>query len=347
MKAIVKMGKGKGNVSLQEVPIPQPAAHEVLIEIKAAGFCHTDILLYEWAPTVETEFKVQPPVVMGHEFAGVVAEAGKAVTNVRKGDPVMVNPVLHCGQCYYCQRGRQQLCLDRPLLGFEGNGGFAEYTVVRESNVYPLASHVNLEIGALAEPFGLSIHALGRIPIEPGETLLVSGPGPVGLMTMMLALKSGACRVFISGLKKDRDRLEKAADLGGIPINVEEVDIRQLIMDETRGLGVDVALEASGSSVALEQDLSLIRRGGRLGVLGLPKKPAVFEPAALALNEKAIIGVRSYTAETWKRCQEIFNHRLLDLHPVITHHLGLEEFEKGMNLVEESKAMKVIFHPGK
>lgn len=347
MKAILKMGKGKGNVALKEIPIPKPADDEVLIEVKAAGFCHTDILLYEWAFAVETEFKVQPPVVMGHEFAGIVVDTGKGVRQVLKGDPVMVNPVLHCGRCYYCQIGRQQLCLDRPLLGFEGNGGFAEYTVVRETNVYPLAPHVSLEIGALAEPFGLSIHALGRIPIEPGETLLISGPGPVGLMTMMLALKSGAGRVFISGLAKDRERLERAAGLGGVPINVEEVNIREFVMDETRGLGVDVALEASGSSKALEQDLVLIRRGGRLGVLGLPKERAFFEPAALALNEKSIIGVRSYTADTWKRCQEIFNNRVLDLNPIITHQLSLEEFEKGMKLVEDSKAIKVIFRPGK
>ncbi len=347
MKAILKKGKGRGQVALQEVPVPKPADDEVLIEVKAAGFCHTDILLYEWAPAVETEFKVHPPVVMGHEFAGIVVEKGKGVRQVRIGDPVMVNPVLHCGRCYFCQRGRQQLCLDRPLLGFEGDGGFAEYAVVRETNVFPLAHHVSLAIGALAEPFGLSIHALGRIPIEPGETLLISGPGPVGLMTLMLALKSGASRIFISGLAQDKGRLERAARLGGIPVDVEKVDVRELVMEETQGLGVDVAFEASGSSKALEQDLSLIRRGGRLGVLGLPKDRAAFEPASLALNEKSIIGVRSYTADTWKRCQEIFNHRVLDLSPIITHQLSLGEFEEGMRLVEESKAVKVIFQPGK
>jgi len=136
--------------------------------VKAAGLCHTDFLLYDWTPAVETEFHVEPPVVMGHEFSGIIADIGSGVQKVKPEDPVIVNPVLYCGHCYYCERGSQQLCIgNRPLLGYEANGGFAEYVVIRATNVYKLAPHVNLEVGALAEPFGLSIHALGRVPIEP------------------------------------------------------------------------------------------------------------------------------------------------------------------------------------
>jgi len=346
MKALLKTAKGKGNIEVKEIPTPKPDAGEVLIKVKAGGLCHTDIYLYEWASLVETAFQVAPPVVMGHEFSGIVADVGENVKGVAPGDPAIVNPVLHCGQCYYCQRGMQQLCIGyRPLLGYEENGGFAEYVVIRESNVYKLAPHVNLEIGALAEPFGLSIHALGRVPIEPGETLLISGPGPIGLMTLMLTLRSGASRVYISGLKKDAQRLETAQKLGGIPVNIEEVNIREFILDETNGLGVDVAFEASGSSQALMENLMLIRKGGRVGVMGLPKEPASIDPSYLALTEKSIIGVRSYTADTWKRCQEILNNQMLDLTPIISHRLPLEEMEKGIELVEKSLALKVLLLP--
>jgi threonine dehydrogenase-like Zn-dependent dehydrogenase len=346
MKALLKTKKGKGNIEIREIPTPKPGAGEVLIKVKAAGLCHTDILLYDWTPAVETEFHVSPPVVMGHEFSGIIADVGPDVHKVKTGDPVLVNPVLHCGHCYYCERGSQQLCTgNRPLLGYEANGGFAEYVVIRASNVYKLPPHVNLEIGALAEPFGLSIHALGRVPIEPGETLLISGPGPIGLMTLMLALKAGASRVYILGLDKDRKRLELARQLGGIPVNVEALDVKKFILDETDGIGVDVAFEASGSSKALMNDLALIRKGGRLGVLGLAKEPASFDPTSLALSEKSIIGVRSYTIDTWKRCQEILSNQMLDLTPIISHRLPLEELEKGIKLVEESVAIKVLFIP--
>ena len=222
MKALLKTKRGKGNIEIKEIPTPKPKAGEVLIKVKAAGLCHTDIYLYEWAPLVETSFQVSPPVAMGHEFSGIVADVGAGVSRVKPGDSVIVNPVLYCGQCYYCQRGKQQLCVgNRPLLGFELNGGFAEYVVIRETNVYKLAPHVSLEIGALAEPFGLSINTLGRIPIEPGETLLISGPGPIGLMTQILALKSGASRIYISGLGKDKERLEMAKNWEVFPLTLK------------------------------------------------------------------------------------------------------------------------------
>jgi threonine dehydrogenase-like Zn-dependent dehydrogenase len=345
MKALLKTKSGRGNIEVREIPTPKPAEGEVLIKVKAAGLCHTDILLYDWVPAVETEFSVSPPVVMGHEFSGTIADMGPGVSRVKTGDPVIVNPVLYCGHCYFCERGKQQLCLDRPLLGFEANGGFAEYVVIRETNVYQLAPHVSLEVGALAEPFGLPIHALGRIPIEPGETVLVSGPGPIGLMTLMLIRQSGASRVYVSGLAKDRERLEVAKKLGGIPINVGEMDTREFIRDETGGIGVDVAFEAAGSSKALMDDLALLRKGGRLGVLGLPEEPASFDPTSLALSEKSIIGVRSYTVDTWKRCQEILSHQTLDLMPIISHRLPLGELEEGIHLVEQSKSLKVLLIP--
>jgi threonine dehydrogenase-like Zn-dependent dehydrogenase len=346
MKALLKTKAGKGNIEVREIPTPKPAEGEVLIKVKAAGLCHTDILIYDWVPTVETEYSVSPPVVMGHEFSGTIADVGSEVSSVKPGDPVIVNPVIHCGHCYFCERGRQQLCLGpRPLLGFEANGGFAEYVVIRETNVYKLAPHVSLEVGALAEPFGLSIHALGRVPIEPGEIVLVSGPGPIGLMTLMLMRQSGASRVYVSGLGKDKERLKMAKKLGGIPVNVEGTDTREFILDETGGIGVDVAFEASGSSKALMDDLALLRKGGRLGVLGLPNDPASFDPTSLALSEKSIIGVRSYTVDTWKRCQEILSRQTVDLMPLISHRLPLGELEEGIHLVEQSRSLKVLLIP--
>lgn len=345
MKAIVKSGPKLG-IDLVDFEEPQVADDEVLIKVKFASICGTDLTIYEWIPEVMSGYNINFPFIMGHEFSGEVCEVGSRVQGFKKGDRVTANPVLSCGRCFFCEEGRPSICDDRLTLGIGINGAFAEYVVVPFKNVYKLPERVSFEEGALIEPLCVAVHATEQVHIRCGDTVAIIGPGAVGLLMVLVAKASGASQIFIIGTNIDEQRLRIAIDLGAnVAINIEKENPLKIIRDFTGGLGADVVFETSGSHSAVPQAINLARKGGKIGLIGLPHKFSEIETSHITLTEKELIGIRAYSRSTWKRSISLMANERINLKPLITHSLPLIEAEKGFNLMKEKKAIRTLLVP--
>ena len=346
MKGLVKAKAGPGNIEVREMEEPHLNEKEVLIQIVAAGICHSDLLMVNWGPIIEKEYHPALPLVMGHEFSGKVLEVGSQVDGFEVGGPVVVNPILTCGHCAYCLEGKQQVCSHRTLLGFQANGGFAERISVRAENVYKLPENIDLEIAALCEPFNTVIRAFEKANPVYGDTLLISGPGPMGMLALLMGQYCGCGKIIMTGLTVDQQRLQMAEKLGAIPINIEKENVKERVRDITQGTGVAIVIETSGSSKALSEDLDLLKRCGKLILVGLSEDPAQFLPIAFALNETEMIGIRAYNPKTWETCLKILASGRINLKPLITHRLPLDEGERGFQLLQKREGLKILVIPG-
>lgn len=346
MKAFVKMKKGAGNVGVIEVEDPLVGDGDVLIQIVVAGVCHTDLLMINWGPTIEKEYKPSLPIVLGHEFSGRVIKIGKMVEGFEIGDPVVGSPMLTCGRCSDCLGGKQQLCNNRNVMGIQRNGGFAEKVSVPSRNVYKLPKTVDFEVGALCEPFNTIIRAYEKARPNYGDTILISGPGPMGILALLMGQYCGCGKIIMTGLDIDRERLRMAEKLGAITINLEKENVKDRVRDITGGAGADIAFETSGNSKAISQDLDLLNKSGKMILVGFSEDLCQFLPIAFLLNETEMFGIRSYTPKTWETCLNIVSSGKVDLKPVITHRLPLEEAERGFQLLQQREGLKILIKPG-
>jgi threonine dehydrogenase-like Zn-dependent dehydrogenase len=345
MKAVVKTQAGPGNLAYTDFKDPAVQPGQVVIEVRATGLCGTDLSLYHWSEPTVRQYQPEPPLVMGHEFSGVVAEVGAGVTGLRAGDRVTANPIFFCGRCYYCQSGRHSICDDRPMLGMRLNGCFARFVSVRQENVYPVPPEASFEAAAMSEVLCVALHTLDRVPVGPGDTVAVVGAGPLGFLILLGARAAGASRLVMTGLAADRDRLEAAMRVGAHAIVVDERDPADAVRDLTRGLGADVVFECTGHASGVPQALGLVRKGGRVGVLGLGHADSSFNTAILSYREVELIGVRAYDPKTWRRSYDVLAGRQFPLEDLITHRLPLEEAGRGIELMTSRQGLKVMFTP--
>lgn len=345
MKAFVKINPEPGGVDYRDWRVPKVGPEEVLIQVKAAGLCGTDVHIYDWPENIVREYRPELPLVMGHEFAGVIAEVGPQVKNVKVGDRVTVMPVLYCGECYFCRNGNQNICDHRPLLGLGVHGAFAEFISLRATNVYRLDDRISFELGAMSELTCVGLHAVERSRLTSGETVAVVGAGPLGLMLSIVAKHSGAAHVFTTGLEADRSRLEIVRKIGATPIIVEREDPVKQILEFTGGLGADVVFETAGTSAGVIQSLGLVRKGGRVGILGQGHEYAEIQTATLSFREIELIGTRAYTPKDWRRVSAMLLNAEHDLIQMITHHLPLRMAEEGIRLMKSREGLKIILLP--
>jgi len=345
MKAFVKLRRGVGNVELVEVEDPPYGDEDLLIEVVAAGVCHTDLLMINWGPTIEKEYKPSLPLTLGHEFSGRILKIGKHVEGFEVGDPVVGNPILTCGQCSDCLEGNQQGCIRRSVMGLQRNGTFAEKISVPFKTVYKLPRTVDLEVAALCEPFNTIIRAYEKARPDYGDTILISGPGPMGILALLMGEFCGCGKIIVTGLDIDRERLRMAESLGAITINLEKEDLKARVRDITGGAGANIAIETSGNSKAITQDLELLSRRGKMILVGFSEDPCQFLPITFLLKETAMTGVRSYNPKTWETCINIVSSGKVDLKPVITHKLPLEDVEKGFQLLQRREGLKILIKP--
>lgn len=264
---------------VEDVDIPQIADDEALIEIKACGICGTDHSLHGWNEAIANSYNIQFPAIFGHEFSGVIAELGaNAPKDLYVGQRVTANPVLFDNTCEYCDKGLVNICDNRPFYGTDLPGGFAKYMKIRASNVIPMPDDVSFVQGALIEPLCVALNAVERVHPEAGDTALVMGPGPIGLL-MVAVLKQayGIQKVLCSGLANDVKRLEVAEKLGAITINGSEVDVIEKVAELTDGKGPQIILDAAGHFTVVQQAVEMVAKNGRIGITGLPGK-AFYHP---------------------------------------------------------------------
>jgi 2-desacetyl-2-hydroxyethyl bacteriochlorophyllide A dehydrogenase len=338
MKALVKVEPGARRLEEREVPEPAPASDEVVVRVAECGICGTDVSVYDGSLADNGEGGGVFPMVVGHEFTGLVVSRGSEVSSPSEGDWVVVNPHLFCGHCPACLRGEEEICDNRPLLSWDRPGGAAEFVAVRASNAYRLAREVAVRAGALAEPLAVAVHAVRRLSPRPDERLLIVGAGSIGILIGFAAADVGV-DVMLLGLDHDAARLAAAQRLG----------LRTAVLEPGREAdegGFDVVAEAAGTESALLGAVSFARKGGRIGVLGLPHHPVALDIPGLVFSEKSLIGVRGYAPTDWERTTELLATHMARLAPLITHDFPLGEIAAAMETVQARQAVKVVLRPG-
>lgn len=345
MRAVQKVAAEPG-LELVELDIPEIAPDEVLLEVAATAICGSDIHFYKWDDFAKT--RLNPPVTIGHEFAGTIVEVGNQVTDFEVGDYVAADSHIVCGKCAVCKIGLQHICQNLKIFGNQVNGSFAEYIAVPESSLWRLSSDVPPEIGAILEPLG---GAVQTVLIEPvtAQSVAIFGDGPIGLLAAGVARASGASKVYHIG--KYPYRLDIARQMGADEVfNItEDVDPVEAILDDTRGVGVDVSLEMAGAAKSIEQAFGSVRKGGRVSVFGLTARPIEFDiNYAITLRQVRVLGVAGrHMWDTWRQMDGLLQSGQLDPRPVITHQLPLEDFDRGFEFVTsgDRAAGKVVLLP--
>lgn len=342
MKAVVKTQQEPGNVHYIDVPEPTPGPGQILIEVKNAGVCGTDIHIFK------SEYVIKPPVILGHEICGTIAETGAGVTRWKAGDRVTVNPSAGrlCGACRFCRLGVPFLCVDRAAVGSGMNGGFARHLLVREEIVFPLPEALDFETGALCEPFACAVQAVLELtPVRPGEVVAVSGPGPIGLMCTMLAKAHGA-RVLLIGTAKDAARLELGRSLGADAIlHAEDGTVPEAVKQHTHGYGADVVLECAGAPASAAMCLEIVRKMGRYTQVGIFGTPFQVDLDKIVLKQLRMQGSICHTWETWDTTLRLLGDGVFDLRPLISNRLPLSRWEDAFQGVIQGNETKVLLHP--
>ncbi|WP_102348718.1 zinc-dependent alcohol dehydrogenase [Bacillus sp. Marseille-P3661] len=341
MKAIVKSKYGVGNVEYIDMPIPDPGPYDIKVEVYYTGICGTDMHIYH------DTFKYNPPVIMGHEFSGVVVEVGDKVTRFKIGDQVTGEaPAKLCGKCRYCRSGEYNLCSDRLGIGWGVNGSFAKFCIVEESMAHLLPSNLELRAAALCEPLACVTHGVMDLTkVSATELVVVSGPGAIGLLTMQVAKAEGA-RVVVCGTSYDEERLGLAAKLGAdLTIDVMREDSLKIIKEITNGYGADIVFECSGAQQSLTNCLDLIRKGGQFTQVGLYGKPIEVDFEKITTKELKVTGVQSQNKSGWEKTLNLLERGLVDLEPLISHEMGLSEWQEAFHIIERKEGLKVVLRP--
>lgn len=346
MNAIHCVGREEPWQYVEDAPIPQIKPDEVLLEIKACGICGTDHSLHRGQEALFNSYDITFPAIFGHEFSGVIAEVGEnAPENLKVGMRVTANPVLFDNTCSYCDKGMVNICDNRPFYGTDLPGAFAKYMPIRATNVIPLPDDVSFVQGALLEPLGVALNAVERVHPEAGDTALVMGPGPIGLL-MIAVLKQayGIRKVICSGLAMDTKRLKVAEDLGAITINGSEEDVIARVAELTNGKGPEIILDAAGHYTVAEQAVEMVAKNGKIGITGLPAQASSIHMNPIAMRQISIIGSRAYERKHWRQGLSLLANGL-DISPIASHVLPLKDFEHGMELIDMGEGLRVILEP--
>jgi threonine 3-dehydrogenase len=343
MKAVVKTKPAPG-AEIVDIDVPTPGPDDVLVKVLATSICGTDLHIYEWNDWAQGRIK-NIPQVMGHELCGEIVETGKNVKNLKKGDTITAETHIACGHCYLCQTGNGHICINGSIFGVDINGVFAEYAVVPAPNAWLLDKRINKDFASVMEPLGNAVHTVLAGEIT-GNTVLITGCGPIGLMSIMVSRICGATKIIATEINDFRIGLAKKIG-ADIVLNPRKDRVVARLLEETDGLGVDVVLEMSGNSTAMIDAFGALRPGGRYSILGIPDKPMeidigkhiVFKYA----NVQGINGRLMFS--TWHKTTRFLSSGRLDLEPIITHRLRLDEYEKGMELMRQGDCGKILLYP--
>jgi threonine dehydrogenase-like Zn-dependent dehydrogenase len=338
VRALVKLAAAPGQVKVRERPVPIPGPCEVVVRVRLAGLCHTDLSMAEWNQAAQHAYRPRFPVIMGHEFAGTVDALGPGTAGPVPGTPVAGSAHLTCGHCPMCRAGRSMLCPGLRVLGLDVDGVLATHVRLPVRNVVTLPADLPWEVAGLAEPFAVASHAVTAGGLAAGERVAIIGPGAVGLCVLAVALNRAA-DVVAFGLASDRVPLGIARRMGASA----SADISSA--GPRHDGRYDLVVETAGHPAAVASAVRLCRPGGRVVCVGLPSEPVPIDTAALARTEKRIIGVRAYDLGEWAALPGRLARAASRLAPLVTHVLGLGDFGRAAELIGTRTAVKVMLSP--
>jgi threonine 3-dehydrogenase len=341
MRAAMKANPGPG-VEITETSVPDLLPGEALIKIESMSICGTDVHIYHWDRW--SEQRINTPMIIGHEFAGEVVEIAGDTTRFKIGDRVTAETHIGDGTCYQCRTGNAHICENVSILGVDRDGSFAEFVAVPLENIWPVRPEVPPEIASVMEPLGNAVHTAYSARTD-GASVLVTGCGPIGLFSIAVAKACGASRIYATEVKPFRRNLAKQMG-ADVVIDPTEQDIAGIIMDETGAIGVDVLLEMSGHPDAIHQGLASLKKGGRAALLGIPAGSMEIDLAGeLIFKEIEMKGINGRLMfDTWYQMDRLFESGKLDITPVITHHMRLDQFDEAIRLIDSGETGKVVLH---
>ena len=344
MKAVRKAEKGEGFV-VEEVPIPQIGRDEVLVAVEAASICGTDLHIWRWDEWGQQ--RIKPPLTVGHEFAGTVVEVGEAVEQVNVGDYVSAESHITCGLCFQCRTGQAHMCPRTQIIGVDRDGAFAEYIVLPGSVIWQNdRDKLPPEIATLQEPFGNGVFATLAHELA-GESVAVLGCGPVGLFSIGIAKASGAARVLAVDINDYRLGLARTMAADEVMNAGGDESIADWLVAENEGFGVDVVLEMSGAPSAIDAAFRGVRNGGRVTLFGIPSSPVKIDVAENMIFKNltvlAVNGRRIF--DTWYRTRWLLESGVVDLRPLISREMALDDINEAMELLATGNVSKIIIRP--
>jgi len=342
VRALVKYGRQNGDVEVRDMPEPNKAGlDQVLIEVKAAGVCGSDIHMWR----EQQSWAVKLPLVLGHEFCGVVADVGANVSGFQTGQRVACETAASvCGQCVYCLSGNYNLCPNRLGYGALADGAFTSYVLARPQILHHIPDNVPFEHAALTEPICVAYNALvEKTMMKPGDLVVIQGPGPIGIMALQIVRLRGAGTIVVLGTDADAHRLEVAAELGAHhTVNIQREDAAALVKSLGDGFGADLIVDCTGVSRALKQSMDLVRPNGRITKIGWGPQPLDFSLDPLVGKAVTLQGSFSHTYPTWERVLGLLSTGQVNLDPVIGGVYGLDEWEEAFSKMEEGHSVKSV-----
>ncbi len=336
MDALVKAEPGRG-LELRQVPVPHPKAGEVLIKVHKTAICGTDVHIYNWDPWAVEHIK--PPMTIGHEYVGEIAELGEGVTGLKIGQRVSGEGHITCHHCRNCHTGNIQWCKDTVGVGVDRDGAFAEYVCIPESNVILIDESLDEDVVAFFDAFGNATHTALMFPLI-GEDVLITGAGPIGIIASAIAKHAGARRVIITDINDYR--LDLARKMGvDAAVNTAREDLREVMTQQGLTEGFDVGLEMSGNGAALQQMIGAMRNGGKISLLGISNKPVAMDMNTIITKGLTLQGIYGRKMDNWHQMSYMVQGGL-DLTPVITHRFHYTDFQKGFDAMNSGMSGKVI-----
>ncbi|MHC5230086.1 zinc-binding dehydrogenase [Enterococcus sp. LJL99] len=340
MMAVTKVADGYDRMELKEIPIPKVTDDKVLIKVAYTGICGSDIHTFKGEYSNPTT-----PVVLGHEFSGEVVAIGGKVTSINIGDRVTSETTFSvCGHCDYCQQHQYNLCPERKGLGTQQNGSMTDYVLAREESIHQLPNQLSYQGAALSEPLACCVHAMyQKSKLDLQDTIIIIGPGPIGLLLLQIAKEIGAF-VIMTGITKDQHRLKLAQKMGAdITVNTKEEELSEVVNKITDGYGVDKIYDASGSIQAVNASLPLMKKGGEFIQVGLFKdKFNSLDIESTIQREIKYVGSRSQNPFDWPIAIHLLAKGAINVDEMITKIYPLEEWRRAFEKVMEGNEIKVL-----
>src|ERR1700682_1243501 len=342
MKALRKMQTARG-LSFENAPVPSIGPADVLVRVRTVSICGTDVHIYGWDRW--SQGRIKPPVTLGHEFCGVVERVGADVTAVRAGDFVSAEMHVNCGHCHQCRLGEAHICQNLRIIGIDQDGAFAEFVKIPASNIWKLDPAIPERYGAILDPLGNAVHTV-LAGTMAGQTALVTGCGPIGLMSIAVAKACGSSTVFATETNEHRRAMAKQMG-ADVVLNPATDDAVKKILEATGGTGVDVLLEMSGQPAAIQQGFKALRAGGRASLLGIPTEAVPLDLVQDVIFKGAtvqgIYGRRMYA--TWVQMTALLKAGRLNLDPLFGERTSLDKFENAFALLQGGLAGKILLYP--